>query len=245
MASPCVGSGHSECSEASFFADRATSYHHSRDFEYHRAQLGATCQKTVCSESHPTGVMTTLRTGNGFRNMAFTTSIAAIDEDANEWDTLKPTLTAIEDKESVNLKTTGFAMVESLYKMVCRNTEVTEPTASAVKFEKQNSRPMKIEQAYVGDDGKLYTAQAHPDIMAPQKKVGPLEDDMMLQKGDSVVTTQMWPRVPANQDPPDSETAKLEETEDSVGAHSSAGEGSDSDFQTDKKAIQPSGGRRR
>eukprot|EP00971_Amphidinium_carterae_P344906 6485583-Amphidinium_carterae.1 len=58
----------------------------------------------------------------------------------------------------------------------------------AIKIEKHYGRPMDIEWARDGDDGKLYIVQARPETVASQKKVGILEEYKMLEKGGSVVS---------------------------------------------------------
>merc|ERR1711972_221112 len=60
--------------------------------------------------------------------------------------------------------------------------EVTDLAEMAVKIEKHYGRPMDIEWARDGDDGKLYIVQARPETVASQKKVGVIEDYKMLDK---------------------------------------------------------------
>merc|ERR1719499_1506523 len=65
--------------------------------------------------------------------------------------------------------------------------EVTDLAEMAVKIEKHYGRPMDIEWARDGDDGKLYIVQARPETVASQKKVGQMEDYKMLEKGTEVL----------------------------------------------------------
>merc|ERR1719517_197103 len=65
--------------------------------------------------------------------------------------------------------------------------EVEDLAEMAVKIEKHYGRPMDIEWARDGDDGKLYIVQARPETVASQKKVGVIEDYKMLEKGTEVV----------------------------------------------------------
>jgi len=57
----------------------------------------------------------------------------------------------------------------------------------AVKIEKHYGRPMDIEWARDGDDGKLYIVQARPETVASQKKVGMIEDYKMLEKSSEIL----------------------------------------------------------
>merc|ERR1719352_1438592 len=65
--------------------------------------------------------------------------------------------------------------------------EVTDLAVMAVKIEKHYGRPMDIEWARDGDDGKLYIVQARPETVASQNKVGVIEDYKMLEKGKEVM----------------------------------------------------------
>merc|ERR1719161_1788082 len=65
--------------------------------------------------------------------------------------------------------------------------EVQDLAEMAVKIEKHYGRPMDIEWARDGDDGKLYIVQARPETVASQKKVGVIEEYKMLEKGTEVV----------------------------------------------------------
>ncbi|CAE7372479.1 ppsA, partial [Symbiodinium sp. CCMP2456] len=65
--------------------------------------------------------------------------------------------------------------------------EVTALSEMAVKIEKHYGRPMDIEWARDGDDGKLYIVQARPETVASQKKVGVIEEYKMLEKGGETV----------------------------------------------------------
>merc|ERR1719281_751263 len=65
--------------------------------------------------------------------------------------------------------------------------EVEELAEMAVKIEKHYGRPMDIEWARDGDDGKLYIVQARPETVASQKKVGVIEDYKLLEKGTDVM----------------------------------------------------------
>merc|ERR1740138_16859 len=67
------------------------------------------------------------------------------------------------------------------------NQDVVDLATMAVKIEKHYGRPMDIEWARDGDDGKLYIVQARPETVASQKKVGVIEDYKMLEKGTDVL----------------------------------------------------------
>mmetsp|Transcript_38882 Transcript_38882/g.89799 ORF Transcript_38882/g.89799 Transcript_38882/m.89799 type:complete len:919 (-) Transcript_38882:52-2808(-) len=195
---------------ASLFTDRAISYRHDRGFEHSKVQLCATCQKMVRSETGAAGVMFSLDTETGFKDVVFVTSAWGLGEtvvggtvNPDEWYVFKPTLK--EGKKSIVARTMGSKLEKMIYKKgggtgtvetsteeqqswSATDKEVEALAEMAVKIEKHYGRPMDIEWARDGDDGKLYIVQARPETVASQKKVGILEEYKMLEKGGSVVS---------------------------------------------------------
>merc|ERR1719150_113353 len=196
---------------ASLFTDRAISYRHDRGFEHSKVQLCATCQKMVRSETGAAGVMFSLDTESGFKNVVFVTSAWGLGEtvvggtvNPDEWYVFKPTLA--EGKNAIISRTMGSKKVKMVYKAgggtgtvstseeeqknwSATDKEVTDLAEMAVKIEKHYGRPMDIEWARDGDDGKLYIVQARPETVASQKKVGVIEDYKMLDKGKNIVAS--------------------------------------------------------
>merc|ERR1712050_527970 len=194
---------------ASLFTDRAISYRHDRGFEHSKVQLCATCQKMVRSETGSAGVMFSLDTESGFKDVVFVTSAFGLGEtvvggtvNPDEWYVFKPTLA--EGKEAIVSRTMGSKAIKMVYKAgggsetvdttqeeqkswSATDREVSDLAEMAVKIEKHYGRPMDIEWARDGDDGKLYIVQARPETVASQKKVGMIEDYKMLEKSSDVL----------------------------------------------------------
>jgi len=190
---------------ASLFTDRAISYRHDRGFEHEKVQLCATCQKMVRSETGSAGVMFSLDTESGFRDIVFVTSAYGLGEtvvggtvNPDEWYVFKPTLA--EGKKAIVSRTMGSKLIKMVYSegggsetvptsteeqnsWSASDKEVSDLAEMAVKIEKHYGRPMDIEWARDGDDGKLYIVQARPETVASQKKVGMIEDYKMLEAG--------------------------------------------------------------
>jgi len=194
---------------ASLFTDRAISYRHDRGFEHSKVQLCATCQKMVRSETGSAGVMFSLDTESGFRDVVFVTSAYGLGEtvvggtvNPDEWYVFKPTLA--EGKTAIVNRCMGSKMVKMVYSKgggsetvptseaeqtswSATDKEVEDLAVMAVKIEQHYGRPMDIEWARDGDDGKLYIVQARPETVASQKKVGMIEDYKMLDKPSDLV----------------------------------------------------------
>jgi len=194
---------------ASLFTDRAISYRHDRGFEHSKVQLCATCQKMVRSETGAAGVMFSLDTESGFDKVVFVTSAYGLGEtvvggtvNPDEWYVFKPTMA--EGKKAIIARTMGSKLIKMVYQegggtgtvdtsaeeqknWSATDKEVTDLAEMAVKIEKHYGRPMDIEWAKDGDDGKLYIVQARPETVASQKKVGVIEEYKMKAKGGDVV----------------------------------------------------------
>merc|ERR1719327_1228986 len=154
---------------ASLFTDRAISYRHDRGFEHSKVQLCATCQKMVRSETGSAGVMFTLDTESGFKDVVFVTSAYGLGEtvvggtvNPDEWYVFKPTLA--EGKNGIISRTMGSKLIKMVYKdgggsetvptteedqgkWSATDQEVTDLAVMAVKIEKHYGRPMDIEWA--------------------------------------------------------------------------------------------------
>merc|ERR1719327_932560 len=154
---------------ASLFTDRAISYRHDRGFEHSKVQLCATCQKMVRSETGAAGVMFSLDTESGFRDIVFVTSAYGLGEtvvggtvNPDEWYVFKPTLA--EGKNAIVSRTMGSKLIKMVYKegggtetvpttaeeqknWSATDQEVTDLAVMAVKIEKHYGRPMDIEWA--------------------------------------------------------------------------------------------------
>ena len=64
--------------------------------------------------------------------------------------------------------------------------EVEDLAVTAVKIGKHHGRPMDIERARDGDDGKLHIVQGRPETVASPKNVGVIEDYEMMEKGKEI-----------------------------------------------------------
>merc|ERR1711972_983691 len=146
---------------------------------------------------------------SGFKDVVFVTSAYGLGEtvvggtvNPDEWYVFKPTLA--EGKEAIVSRTMGSKAIKMVYSegggsetvpttdeesnsWSASDKEVMDLAEMAVKIEKHYGRPMDIEWARDGDDGKLYIVQARPETVASQKKVGVIEDYKMLEKSSDVL----------------------------------------------------------
>jgi pyruvate,water dikinase len=178
---------------ASLFTDRAIAYRVHQGFEHSHVALSAGIQKMVRSDIGASGVMFSLDTESGFRDVVFITGAYGLGEmvvqgavNPDEFYVHKQTLA--NDKPAVLSRTVGGKAIKMIYaedgdepvKIVdvdpadslqfCINDAQVEALAKlAVQIEQHYKRPMDIEWALDGIDGELYIVQARPETVQSQK----------------------------------------------------------------------------
>ena len=181
---------------ASLYNDRAISYRVHQGFEHGAVALSATVQQMVRSDVGAAGVMFTLDTESGFRDVVFITSSYGLGEmvvqgavNPDEFYVHKPMLAL--GKPAVIRRSLGsklhkmvFAEARSAGRSVqtmdvaeperhrfsLTDSEVLELARQAVAIEKHYGRPMDIEWGKDGADGRIYVLQARPETVKSNKQ---------------------------------------------------------------------------
>ncbi|MEL0028568.1 MAG: phosphoenolpyruvate synthase, partial [Perlucidibaca sp.] len=194
---------------ASLFNDRAIAYRVHQGFDHKLVALSAGIQRMVRSETGAAGVMFTLDTESGFRDVVFITSSYGLGEmvvqgavNPDEFYVHKNTLVA--GRPAVlrrNLGTKAQKMIYANSGAAGRSTqivevdkaeraqfsiidsEIEELAKQALIIEKHYGGPMDIEWAKDGDDGKLYIVQARPETVKSRQNAGTMERYLLKQKG--------------------------------------------------------------
>ncbi|ENM8496981.1 phosphoenolpyruvate synthase [Vibrio parahaemolyticus] len=198
---------------ASLFNDRAISYRVHQGFDHRGISLSAGIQRMVRSDKASSGVMFTLDTESGFDQVVFITSSWGLGEmvvqgavNPDEFYVHKPMLEAGE--HPIVKKAFGSKLIKMIYsnnqeigKQVDiidtseeeRNTfslneeEIKELAKQAMIIEKHYQRPMDIEWAKDGIDGKLYIVQARPETVCSQTEQNVIERYELNNKADVLV----------------------------------------------------------
>ncbi|EJG2004987.1 phosphoenolpyruvate synthase [Vibrio parahaemolyticus] len=198
---------------ASLFNNRAISYRVHQGFDHRGISLSAGIQRMVRSDKASSGVMFTLDTESGFDQVVFITSSWGLGEmvvqgavNPDEFYVHKPMLEAGE--HPIVKKTFGSKLIKMIYsnnqeigKQVDiidtseeeRNTfslneeEIKELAKQAMIIEKHYQRPMDIEWAKDGIDGKLYIVQARPETVCSQTEQNVIERYELNNKADVLV----------------------------------------------------------
>ena len=176
---------------ASLFNDRAISYRVHHGFDHHKVALSAGVQRMVRSDVGASGVMFTLDTESGFRDVVFITASYGLGEmvvqgavNPDEFYVYKPGLKAgrpailRRNLGSKQLRMTyglgrsdGHSVVtsevsaEERLQFSISDTQAHELARLALSIEDHYGRPMDIEWARDGIDGKLYVVQARPETV--------------------------------------------------------------------------------
>ena len=173
---------------ASLFNDRAIAYRVHQDFDHSLVALSAGVQHMVRSDLGASGVMFTLDTDTGFRDVVFITSAWGLGEtvvqgavNPDEYYVFKPSLRA--GKTAIVRRSLGGKAIKMVFgddgdatrtvdvtaedrnRFCLDDTDVEELARQALIIEEHYGRPMDIEWGRDGEDGKLYILQARPETV--------------------------------------------------------------------------------
>ena len=181
---------------ASLYNDRAISYRVHKGFTHAEVALSAGVQRMVRSDLGAAGVMFTIDTESGFKDVVFVTSSYGLGEtvvqgavNPDEFYVHKPMLEqgkspvirrnigskllkmefTNEAKAGRSVKTVDVP-IEMRNRYSLTDAEVVELAKYAVIIENHYGRPMDIEWGKDGRDGKLYILQARPETVKSQQK---------------------------------------------------------------------------
>jgi pyruvate,water dikinase len=195
---------------ASLYNDRAIAYRVHHGFAHEDVFLSAGVQQMVRSDVGASGVLFTLDTESGFRDVVFVTSSLGLGEmvvqgavNPDEFYVYKPTLRA--GKPAILRRSLGSKQLRMVYSDVpgervrteqtpaeLRNVfsisdaDVQELSKQALVIEDHYGRPMDIEWAKDGISGKLFIVQARPETVKSRAHVTQIERYALSQRGEVV-----------------------------------------------------------
>jgi len=185
---------------ASLFNDRAISYRVHNGFAHRDVALSAGIQRMIRSDKGASGVMFTLDTESGFREAVFITASYGLGEmvvqgavNPDEFYVYKHAIT--QGRKGILRRNLGSKLIQMTYasdglgkeevitsdvsvaersRFCIDDTGVEKLAQLAIEIEKHYQRPMDIEWAKDGIDGKLYVVQARPETV--QSRSGKIID---------------------------------------------------------------------
>jgi pyruvate,water dikinase len=203
---------------ASLFTPRATSYRVDMGFDHHQVGLSVGVQKMVRSDLAASGVIFTLDTESGFRDVVFVTSAYGLGENVvqgrvapDEFYVFKPTLRQgyqpliwkrlgtkeqrmVYDEAGSKLVKNVQVSPEECARFSISEAEVLQLAEWAMRIEEHYTArrrvdmPMDIEWAKDGRTGELFIVQARPETVHSQRVVTQIETYRLQQKGEVLVT---------------------------------------------------------
>ncbi len=195
---------------ASLFTDRAISYRADQHFDHLAIALSCAVQKMVRSDQGCSGVMFSLDTETGFRNVILINGSWGLGEfivkgivTPDEYMVFKPTLA--KGKKAIINKRIGTKNKKLIYsddlknptkeipveqkerdRFVLTDEQILQLSRWGMIIEDHYDKPMDMEWAF--DGRKLYIVQARPETVQARRDVTVLEDYKLLQEG-KVLTT--------------------------------------------------------
>ena len=197
---------------ASLFNDRAISYRVHQGYDHKGVALSAGIQRMVRSDTAASGVMFTMDTESGNNDVVFITSSFGLGEmvvqgavNPDEFYVHKPSL--VSGHKAVVRRNIGSKLIQMVYsddlehgkqvkiediatdkrrEFSINDVEVMELAKQAMVIEKHYGRPMDIEWAKDGNDGKLYIVQARPETVRSREDVQLIERYHLKTKSDVI-----------------------------------------------------------
>jgi pyruvate,water dikinase len=189
---------------ASIFTDRAISYRIDNGFDHFKVALSVGVMKMVRADRASSGVLFTLDTESGFRDVVFITGVHGLGEnivqgavDPDEFYVHKPTFR--QGYRAVLSRSLGRKQMRMIYagghsgtknvpvarverdRFCIDDAEVLKLADDAIRIEDHYSAnaghamPMDIEWAKDADDGRIYVIQARPETVASRRATSAFE----------------------------------------------------------------------
>lgn len=175
---------------ASLYTDRAISYRTHHGFHHDQVFLSAGVQRMARSDKGASGVMFTLDTESGFRDVVFITSAYGLGEtvvqgivNPDEFIVYKPNLEVrlpailsrrlgtkatemiYSDEQAGQATVVQPVSLERSQRFSLADEQIESLARQALIIERHYNRPMDIEWALDGIDGQLYIVQARPETV--------------------------------------------------------------------------------
>jgi len=195
---------------ASLYNDRAIAYRVHHGFKHEDVFLSAGVQLMVRSDVGSSGVLFTLDTESGFRDVVFITSSYGLGEmvvqgavNPDEFYVYKPTLA--QGKPAILRRSVGAKQLRMVYsdqpgervrtedtpaelraQFSINDQDVHELAKQALVIEKHYGRPMDVEWAKDGVSGKLFIVQARPETVKSRAKATQIERYQLVKRGEVI-----------------------------------------------------------
>ncbi|MBD3245639.1 MAG: phosphoenolpyruvate synthase [Candidatus Omnitrophica bacterium] len=197
---------------ASLFTDRAIAYREEKGFDHLKIALSVGVQKMVRSDLGGAGVMFSLDTETGFRDVAVINAAWGLGETVvqgsvtpDEYVVFKPLLNQ-NDLAPIIEKTKGAKEKKMVYakggshptksvdtsqkekqSFVLTDEDILRLARWTVHIENHYAKPMDIEWAKDGESGDLFIVQARPETVQSQKEASVFKRYRLKERGERIV----------------------------------------------------------
>lgn len=196
---------------ASLYNDRAIAYRVHHGFDHREIALSAGIQQMVRSDIGASGVVFTLDTESGFREVVFITSSFGLGEtvvqgavNPDEFYVYKPNLK--QGRPAILRRNRGEKAIKMIFgdgevltktvevapqdrmRFSLSDREVEELARQALRIEEHYGRPMDIEWAKDGMDGRIYILQARPETVKSRGEGRIIERYLLKQRAEILAT---------------------------------------------------------
>ncbi len=197
---------------ASLFTDRAISYRREKGFDHLKIALSVGVQKMVRADKAGSGVMFSLDTETGFRDVVVINAAWGLGENVvqgsvnpDEYRVFKPLL-GKKDLQPVIQKELGSKEKKMVYAgggsrdtknvetskneragYVLNDDEILKLAEWAVVIEDHYDKPMDMEWAKDGESGDLFIVQARPETVQALKAAGQMKAYRLKEKGKKII----------------------------------------------------------
>lgn len=198
---------------ASLFTNRAISYRVDQKFDHFQVKLSVAVQKMARSDRGASGVMFTLDTESGFKDLVLINAAWGLGEfvvkgvvTPDEYKVFKPTLKGnykaiISKKLGSKEKKLVYASEgkeptkelpvaeEDRHRFVLSDEQIARLAKWAVIIEEHYQRPMDIEWAFDGDRQELFIVQARPETVVARRDANFLEEFILEDREGKILCT--------------------------------------------------------
>jgi len=195
---------------ASLFTVRAISYREDKHFDHFKIALSVGVQKMVRSDAGASGVIFTIDTESGFKDVVIIQSIYGLGENIvkgrvspDEFMVFKPTRAIISrsvgtkaekmiyNKKGAKNPTINVPVeLKDRARYAITDKQVVQLADWAMQIEKHYKRPMDIEWALDGQDNQLYIVQARPETVQSARDLNVIEDYKISGNGKVIISGQ-------------------------------------------------------
>ena len=194
---------------ASLFTDRAISYRVDKKFDHFAIALSVGIQKMVRSDLGSSGIMFTLDTESGFKNVVLINSIFGLGENIVQGHVTPDEFYVFKPTGAIISKTLSKKNIKMVYDLKGKNPvkNISVPTSDQMKpsltdkqviqlakwamvIEEHYKKPMDMEFAVDGQTNELFITQARPETVQSQKNVQVIEKYKLEKKGKLIISGQ-------------------------------------------------------